>query len=82
MSGIKDTLREPVKDVQKIGKGTLGKKNHKVVGNESIDLGSIHARLAEASTFSEGPAIPPNLCTDTSAVKNSSISVNVPEGFI
>ena len=82
MSGIKNILGEPVQDVQKIGKGTLGKKNHKVVGNESIDLGSIHARRAETSTFSESRPSLPNLCTDTSAVKNSSISVNVPEGFI
>ena len=74
MPDTKNILGEPVKDVQKIGKGTLGKKNHKVVGNESI--------WNEASTFSEGPPSPANLCTDTSAVKNSSVSVNVPEGFI
>ena len=49
-----------VEDVQKIGKSTLDKKDEKVVRNESIDLESIYARLAEASSFSEDPAFPPH----------------------
>ena len=77
----KNIRGEPVKDVQKIGKSTLGKKDHKVVGNESIDLKNTFARLAEASSFCEDPPSPPNLCTQTSAVQNSSISVNMSEGF-
>ena len=49
------TYAEAVKGVQKTGKSTLSKKNYKVVGNESIDLESIYARLSEASCFSEDP---------------------------
>ena len=59
------TRGEPVKDAQKIGKNTLGKKDHKVVRNGSIDLENIYARLAETSSFSEDPLSPPNICTDT-----------------
>ena len=77
----KNIRGEPVKDVQKIGKSTLGKKDHKVVGNESIYLESTFARLAEASSFCEDPPSPPNLCTKTSVVQNSSISVNMSEGL-
>ena len=46
VSGTKNIRGKPVKDVQKIGKSTLGKKDHKVVGNESINLESTYARLA------------------------------------
>ena len=63
------------------GKSTLGKKDHKVVGNENIDLESIYARLAEASSFSENLPSPPNLFTDTSVVQKSSNSVNISEGL-
>ena len=42
---------DAVKDVQKIGKSTLGKKDDKIVGNENIDLEGIYARLGEASFF-------------------------------
>ena len=80
-SDTKNICDEPVKDVQKIGKSTLGKKDHKVVGNESIDLESTFARLAEASSFCEDPPSPPNLCTKTFVVQNSSISVNMSEGL-
>ena len=82
MSGTKNICGEPVKDVQQIGKSsTLDKKDHKVVGNGSIDLESIYARPTEASSFSEDPPSPLNLCTDTSVVENSSSSVNVSEGL-
>lgn len=49
------TYAEAVKDVEKTGKSALGKKDYKVVGNESVDLESIYARLSEASSFSENP---------------------------
>ena len=81
VSGTKNILGRPVKDVQKIRKSTLSKKDHNVVGNESIDLESIYARLAEASSFYEDPPSPTNLCTDTSVVQNSSSSVNISEGL-
>ena len=81
VSGTKTVRGEPVKDVQKIGKSTLGKTDHEVVRNESVDLESIYARLAEASSFAEDPPSPPNLCTDTSVVQNSSSSVNISEGL-
>ena len=57
----KNICGNTVEDVQKIGKSTLDKKDEKVVRNESIDLESIYARLAEASSFSEDPASPPHL---------------------
>ena len=81
VSSTKTIYSEPVKDVQKIGKSTLGKTDHKVVRNESIDLESIYARLAETSSFTEDPPSPSNLCTDTSVVQNSSSSVNISEGL-
>ena len=77
VSGTKNNRGNTVEDVQKIGKSALGKKDDKVVRNESIDLESIYARLAEASSFYEDPPSPPNLCTDTSVVQNSSSSVNI-----
>ena len=77
----KNICGKSVKDVQEIGKTTLGKKDHKVVGNENIDLESIYARLAEASSFSENLPSPPNLFTDTSVVQKSSSSVNISEGL-
>ena len=52
MSGTKNVPGDGVKDVQKIGKSTLGKKDDKIVENENIDLEGIYARLAEASFFS------------------------------
>ena len=58
VSGTKNLCGEPVKNVQKIGKSALGKKDHNLVGNESIDLESIYARLAEASSFPEDPPSP------------------------
>ena len=54
---------------------------HKVVRNESIDLESIYVRLAEGSSFAENPQSPPNLCTDTYVVQNSSSSVNISEAL-
>ena len=72
---------EPVKDVQKIGKSTLGKKGHNIVRNKKVALESIYDRLAEASSFSEDPPSPPNLFSDASAVQNSSSSVNISEGL-
>ena len=67
--------------MQKIGKSTLGKRDRKVVGNESIDLESIYARLAEASSFFEDSQYPPNLYTDTSFAQNCSSSVDISEGL-
>ena len=81
VSGSKNIGGNTAEDVQKIGKSTLGKKDDKVVRNVSIDLESIYARLAEASSFYEDPPSPPNLCTDTSVVQNSSRSVNISEGL-
>ena len=77
MSGTKNIRGEPVKDVQKIGKSALGKTDHKVVINESIDLESIYARLVEASSSAEDPLSLPNFSTDTSVVQNSSGSANI-----
>ena len=72
----KNICGETVRDVEKIGKSTLGKKDHKVVRNESIDLENIFTKLAEeASSFSKDPPSPPNLCTDTSVVQNFSSRV-------
>ena len=71
----KNIYGETVRDAEKIGKSTLGKKDHKVVRNESIILQNIFTRLAEASSFSKDPPSPPNLCTDTSVVQNFSSSV-------
>ena len=51
MSGAKKICVEPVKDVQKIEKSTLGKKDHKLEGNESIDLESIYAGLLKLDLF-------------------------------
>ena len=48
----KNIRGEPVKDVQKIGKSTLGKKDHNIVRNKKVALESIYDRLAEASSFS------------------------------
>ena len=70
-----------LEDVQRIGKSALGKIDDKVVRNENIDLEIIYARLAEASCFCEDPPSPPNLCTDTSAVQNTSSSVNISAGL-
>ena len=81
VSGTKNNRGNTVEDVQKIGKSALGKKDDKVIRNESIDLESIYARLAEASSFYEDSPSPPNLCTDTSVVQNSSSSVNISEGL-
>ena len=81
VSVTKNICGEHVKDFQMIGKSTLGKKDHKIVGNESIDLDSIYASLAEASSFSEDPSSPPSVCIDTSVVQNSSNSVNISEGL-
>ena len=81
VSGTKNNRGNTVEDVQKIGKSALGKKDDKVVRNESIDLESIYARLAEGSSFHEDPPSPPNLCTDTSVVQNSSSSVNMSVGL-
>ena len=61
VSGTKTVRGEPFKDVQKIGKSNLSKTDYEIVRNESIDLESIYARLAEASSFPEGPPYPPNL---------------------
>ena len=77
----KNIRGEPVKDVQKIGKSTLGKKDHNIVRNKKVALESIYDRLAEASSFSEDPPSPPNLFSDASAVQNSSSSVNISEGL-
>ena len=55
VSGTKNICGKPVKDIQKIGKRTYGKKDHKVVGNESINQESIYARFAKASSFSDNP---------------------------
>ena len=68
VSGTKNICGKPVKDIQKIGKRTYGKKDHKVLGNESINQESIYARFAKASSFSDNPPSPPNICTDTSVV--------------
>ena len=76
MSGTKNTCGKPVKDVQKIGKSTLGMTDHKVVRNESIYVDSIYARFAEASSLAEDLPSPPKVCTDTSIVQNSSSSAN------
>ena len=81
VSGTKNIRGEPVKYVQKIGKSILGKKDHKVVENESIDLESIYARITGASSFSENTPSPTNLCTDTSVVQNTSSRVNISEGL-
>ena len=81
VSDTKSICGNTIEDMQKIGKSILGKKDDKVVRNESIDLESIYASLAEASSFSEDPPSPPNLCTDTSFVQNSSSSVNISEGL-
>ena len=81
VSGTKNNRGNTVEDVQKIGKSALGKKDDKVARNESIDLESIYARLAEASSFYEDPPSPPNLCTDTSVAQNSSSSVNMSVGL-
>ena len=80
-SDTKNICDEPVKDVQKIGKSTLGKKDHNIVRNKKVALESIYDRLAEASSFSEDPPSPPNLFSDASAVQNSSSSVNISEGL-
>ena len=60
--GTKNIRGKPVKYVQKIGKSTLGKTDHKLVRNESTDLESIYAKLLEGSSFAEYPPSPPNLC--------------------
>ena len=75
---VQNIYGKPVKDVEKIGKSTLGKKDHQIV-NDSTDLEIICARLAEASSFSEYPPSPSNLCADTYVVQNSSNSVNISE---
>ena len=75
---VQNICNKPVKDVEKIGKSTLGKKDHQIV-NDSTDLEIICARLAEASSFSEYPPSPSNLCADTYVVQNSSNSVNISE---
>ena len=80
-SDTKNICDEPVKDVQKIGKSTLGKKDHNIVRNKKVALESIYDRLAEASSFSQDPPSPPNLFSDASAVQNSSSSVNISEGL-
>ena len=36
LSGIKNIRGEPVKDVEKIGKSTLGKKDYNIVRNEIL----------------------------------------------
>ena len=79
LSSTKTIRGNRVKDVQKIGKSTLGKTDHKVVRNESIELESIYSRLAEDSSFAEDPPFPPNFCTDASVVQSSSSSVNTSE---
>ena len=61
MLGTKNIRGKPVKYVQKIGKSTLGKTDHKLVRNESTDLESIYAKLLEGSSFAEYPPSPPNL---------------------
>ena len=76
VSGTKNTCGKPVKDVQKIGKSTLGMTDHKVVRNESIYVESIYVRLAKASSLAEDLPSPPKVCTDTSIVQNSSSSAN------
>ena len=81
VSGTKNNCGNTVQDVQKIGKSALDKKDDKVARNESIDLERIYTRLAEASSFYEDPPSPPNLCTDTSVVQNSSSSVNISVGL-
>ena len=81
MSGTKNICGELIKYVQKIGKSILGKKDHKVVGNESIDLESIYAGITGASSFSENPPSPTNLCTDKSVAQNTSSRVNISEGL-
>ena len=73
----KNIYGETVRDVEKIGKSTLGKKDHKVVRNESIDLENIFTKLAEeASSFSKDPPSPPNLCTDTSVVQTFRVGLD------
>ena len=42
VSGTKNICGEHVKDCQQIGKSTLGQKDHKLVGSESIDLDTIY----------------------------------------
>ena len=74
VSGTKKIGCEPVKDIQKVGKSALGKRDDKLLGYESIDLESIHVRLAEVGSISEDPPSPPNICTDISVVQNSSSS--------
>ena len=81
VSGTKNICGELIKYVQKIGKSILGKKDHKVVGNESIDLESIYAGITGASSFSENPPSPTNLCTDISVAQNTSSRVNISEGL-
>ena len=76
---IRGNLVGSPKDAQKTVKISLCKKDDKVVRNESIDLESIYARIAEARSFSGEPALPRNLCTDTYVVQNSSSSVNISE---
>ena len=79
VSGTKNIRDESVKNVQKIEKSALSTKDRNVVGNESIDLGSIYARIAQAISFSEDPPSLSNYCTDTSVSQNSSSSVNISE---
>ena len=67
--------------MEQIGKSTLGKKDHNIVRNEIIDLESIYARLAKASSFSEDPPSLSNLCADTSVIQDSSSSVSISKGL-
>ena len=52
-------------------KSALGKREDKVVGNESIYLENIYAGLTEVCSISEDPPSRPNCGTDTSVVQNS-----------
>ena len=67
--------------MEQIGKSTLGKKDHNIERNEIIDLESIYARLAKASSFSEDPPSLSNLCADTSVIQDSSSSVSISKGL-
>ena len=61
-----------------IGSLEVGKAEHI---QRLCQVQKIYVRLAEASSFAEDPPSPPNLCTDTSVVENSSSSVNWSEGL-
>ena len=59
-------MGQHAKYIQKIGKSASGKRENKIAGSE-------------VGYISEDPLSPPNMCTDTSVVQNSSSSVHISE---